>query len=305
MINKKNFKVYLLSFTTTYKDLGFENLEARQIRLVNSAHKFGIQNIISWNRQKLIKTKFYEQHKKILDQRIGAGFWLWKPYIILDTLKKINDGDIVIYCDTSMFFVADPQPLIKVCLENDGFFLIAADKNYHISHIAKRDVFELLKFNTEKYYYAPATQAYIQIYQKNEKTLEFVQEWLNICQDEQIITDSENICGLPNFPDFRSHKGDMPILSLLRIKYNIEGFRNPSQWGNHSKLPEWRIEGELLATANYSEEIFTNSKYPTIFQWNKGNQNIHIPLHFYFSLDRLRVKLGKITKRLFTIPKHI
>jgi len=34
-------------------------------------------------------------HQDILRMRRGAGYWLWKPYIILQTLQyKLNDGDL-------------------------------------------------------------------------------------------------------------------------------------------------------------------------------------------------------------------
>ena len=40
-----------------------------------------------------ISGDFYEKNQHILDQKRGAGYWLWKPYFIYKTLKKINDGE--------------------------------------------------------------------------------------------------------------------------------------------------------------------------------------------------------------------
>ena len=83
-------KVHLVSFATTYKDIGFQDTELRQQRLIESAKQYGIHSFFSWTRQMLLKTDFYQQNKFILDHKIGAGYWLWKPFIILDTLELIT-----------------------------------------------------------------------------------------------------------------------------------------------------------------------------------------------------------------------
>ena len=31
----------------------------------------------------------------------GAGYWIWKPYIIWKTLQDVEDGDIVCYIDSA------------------------------------------------------------------------------------------------------------------------------------------------------------------------------------------------------------
>lgn len=34
-----------------------------------------------------------------LDEKKG-GYWIWKAYIIYDSLQKLNDGDILVYADS-------------------------------------------------------------------------------------------------------------------------------------------------------------------------------------------------------------
>ena len=63
--------------------------------------------------KKNIDDEFYEKNKNILDQRRGAGYWLWKPYFILKTLNLINDGDIVFYVDAGNIFINDPSDIFK------------------------------------------------------------------------------------------------------------------------------------------------------------------------------------------------
>jgi hypothetical protein len=41
----------------------------------------------------LKKTEYYKKNKFILDQERGGGFWCWKPYVIYETLNKLNNND--------------------------------------------------------------------------------------------------------------------------------------------------------------------------------------------------------------------
>jgi hypothetical protein len=83
-----------------------------------------------------------------------------------------------------------------------------------------------------------------------------------------------NICGKPNLDEFIDHRHDQSVLSLIATHYGLQGFRWPSQWGNHEKLPEYRVEGEFLAEP-YSIQPYTNSPYGTILsdQLLEGHQD--------------------------------
>jgi hypothetical protein len=45
-------------------------------------------------------TQFWAKHGDfILSNPRGYGYWVWKPYVILEELNKIPDGDILLYTD--------------------------------------------------------------------------------------------------------------------------------------------------------------------------------------------------------------
>ena len=44
-------------------------------------------------------TRFYEDNFHILQAKKGLGYWLWKPYIILQELLKLDNGDVLVYSD--------------------------------------------------------------------------------------------------------------------------------------------------------------------------------------------------------------
>lgn len=215
--------VFLVSFSTTAEDLGFYDLELRRERLHDSSVKIGIKKHFKWDRSQLKKTSFYKENKAVLDNTKGAGYWLWKPYIILDALGKIKEGDILIYADNSIYFLDFPAEEIQKCLDNNGFFLVQ-EPRYTCAQFCKRDAFHFMEQDNDAYRDAPMIQASFQIYVKKNETLAFVKEWLAYCQNKYVLTDIENSCGKPDYPGFITHKHDMSILSLLVAKYHLPSF---------------------------------------------------------------------------------
>ena len=67
--------------------------------------------IIEYNK-KSIDSDFVNKNKYIINSLRGAGYWLWKPYIIYKTLMIMKDGDYLFYCDAGSFFIKDINHLI-------------------------------------------------------------------------------------------------------------------------------------------------------------------------------------------------
>ena len=95
----------------------------------------------------------------------------------------------------------------------------------------KRDSFVLMGCDSNEYITGKHLNASYQIYQKNKNTLSFVSEYLDICQNVNIITDTPNQHG-PNYLGYYDHRHDQSVLSLLSIKHKITPFVDPSEWGN-------------------------------------------------------------------------
>ncbi|MFK1815377.1 hypothetical protein ACIXAT_21975 [Bacteroides fragilis] len=56
---------------------------------------------------------FKQLNRDIFDIKRGGGLWLWKPYIILKTLKTIGDDDVLMYCDSGTVFMRNISCLIN------------------------------------------------------------------------------------------------------------------------------------------------------------------------------------------------
>ena len=69
---------------------------------IDSALKMGADVAIPFLPYDLDK-RFVERNKNILNKKRGAGYWLWKPYVILKALLENADwGDLIIYIDAGV-----------------------------------------------------------------------------------------------------------------------------------------------------------------------------------------------------------
>ena len=186
----------------------------------------------------LFRSEFYKKNKNILDQTRGAGYWIWKPYFILKTMQSLNEGDICLYLDSGMVVIRNIDILFDLCVKNDGILLFENRNANYDGEIwknymwTKYDCFKLMDCVDEKYIYGSQVDAAFQLYAKTNKSIDFLNEYLKFCENENIVTDQPNITG-DNFEGFIDHRHDQSVLSLLAIKYNILLENCPSHWGNH------------------------------------------------------------------------
>lgn len=254
-------KIYLVNFATP-------NFYKAQKKLNKSALRFGVDHCIPYNQRILKKTEFYKKNKKILDQERGAGYWLWKPFIILETLRAVEDGDIVIYSDSGAEIISPLDPLIDLCRQKGGILLfnVHTPNGKHTNIMwTKRDCFVLMDADTPRFHNAEQIAGSPQLYQKTSRSMALLEEWLSYCTDERILTDIPNRCGHDNYIEFKDHRHDQSVLSIVALRHGVETFRDPSQFGNHLKLTVYRNQGELAAGLGYSSAPYINSPYGTIF----------------------------------------
>lgn len=182
-----------------------------------------------------IDENFRKENAHILDQPRGVGYWVWKPYFILKTLHQINNDDILMYIDSGTLFIDSFNKFIDIC-KNDEKGVVLFQLVGHINQTwTKRDCFHYMNCENLKSVKAFQMAGTFLLFRKNDFVINFVSEWLEYCKDERIITDKENTCGKPNFPNFRDHRHDQSILSLLQVKYDIKTFIDPSQWGESER----------------------------------------------------------------------
>ena len=80
----------------------------------------GVRQCLMLNKRTLERNPdFIARNKDILERKRGAGYWLWKPYIIYHELYLASEGDIIIYSDAAVDFIANISHLIKLTEKQD------------------------------------------------------------------------------------------------------------------------------------------------------------------------------------------
>lgn len=217
---------------TTLISYASDNMTISQEALTVSAYKYGIDHVISYGR-KDIDDNFYLTNKEIFDAERGAGYWLWKPYIINKTINKLNEGDILIYSDAGVRLISDPKAIIH---RMDDFIFLFSNGWPHVEW-CKADVidkilgklfpltspYDLISFKQ--------VQASVIFFKVCDATKRFVKEWLLWCQMPGFIDDSPS--KEPNYPTFAEHRHDQAILTCLQIKHNYRLHWWPTIYSEH------------------------------------------------------------------------
>ena len=236
--SEKVFKIVAISYGSSQyaKSLEYNGKSAIEIAKVDKFYGYTPKDI---------DEDFKRKNKYILEKGRGNGYWLWKPYFLYKTLKeKLNYGDYLIYSDAAIMYVDLAQKLVDFLNEKNLEMYL-----HRLPHLekyyTKRDAFILLGVDQPFYTETGQFNAAFQIYKKTKFTEYFLKEYLYYAQDKRIITDDPNLPGIDNYPEFRSHRHDQSILSLLVKKYGLVNANKPNI--------------ELNIVKNYTEEM------PTIF----------------------------------------
>lgn len=203
-----------------------EAFQQRRDEICESAVNVGFDKINRWSPLDYKNSDFEARNKSILEAKRGAGYWLWKPWLILNEVRCLSEDDVLVYCDagrSSYFnFRFLPEFLIKKVIEDEKGFLLGPTLPQHgpLLKWTKRDCIELVGLSCQNVIYRPQIQATWSIWRNTAPAIDFLSDWLRFCEDERCLTDKSNILGFDNYSDFVDHRHDQSILTLLAYREN-------------------------------------------------------------------------------------
>jgi hypothetical protein len=262
-LEKPKNKEKTITYAISYADgdaIHFKN----QNYWARSCINRGVDHIILYTKKHIDKN-FYSKNKHILKQKKGAGYWLWKPYFILQTLRSMPEDAVLIYSDSGSFIDKDLDDLIFELKNGIMLFYGTRDNKPFIKKdcvvlMGKEKSWEELK----KLTHIQATNLLIR---NNKNTRKFVEEWLHFSEDERILTDSKSTVD-GEFKEFVSHRHDQSILNVLCYKNPLCQVRKndlePVYFAQHRRRTNNRyLSLAGLEKANRRElgKFFTNDIY--------------------------------------------
>lgn len=163
----------------------------------DSALRAGFDTATHYTEAMLRKTPFWDQNRDILEQGRGAGYWLWKPYIILEKLRQVGPNDIVIYNDAGRYsprsfepFPAFPHEAAELTAMTPKRFILGTRIEWLVQgQYTKRDCMILAGGDTDEMRYAPQINACPALFMPSEESFAFLERWLEIARDPRALTD--------------------------------------------------------------------------------------------------------------------
>ena len=207
-------KIYLVTFDNSPKYAAI----ARSF--VKTYEKVGIYKHYRWHQSIMEKTLFFKNNKYIFSHRKGFGGWIWKPFIIYDALKKIDNGDYVYYQDCFndlRGFQYNVRPVIDFMEKSNIDILPGLMEPYYNKAFTKTALLKHFNFDNNGISFLNknhicASPIFIK---KNENTLNIIKEWLDLCQIPEYILPHPN-------PTNVQHNYDMSIWNCILEKYKIK-----------------------------------------------------------------------------------
>lgn len=211
-------KKIFITFGTTGE---FEKRALRLLSLIKNLNIFNQLILITENDLKTDKY-FWNKHSTFIENNNrGYGYWLWKSYIIYKYLNKINDNDILLYCDASFVFYSNKNKFIDLFTNIKKTYIIGSFcRTFCLEYVwNKMDLIEHLNMNNDLYLNTRQRQAGAIMILKNNKTVQLINEWYSLSSIYHLIDDSSS--NITNKNGFIEHRHDQSIFSLLTKKYNI------------------------------------------------------------------------------------
>lgn len=203
----------------------------------------GIAYSTSWMKE----TEFYKENMQMFQYRKYFGYFLWKPYIIIKTLNE-NPNSNVLYCDSNIRFtnfVEFGKSYNELMSKQQSYFV--EHQNFINRCWTKRDTFILMDSDSEYYWNSKQVWTPLMGFSKSLVIEHLLYEYLRYCKNPLIASEVENTLGA-NLPEFREHRWEQSIMSLLVKRFRLQGIPD-------TKLINWAIKEYPPEIIKMKEEI--------------------------------------------------
>lgn len=169
----------------------------------------------------------------------GYGYWIWKPYIILRELNKLNEGDILVHLDIHCHLnvikdkfniIMDDLSEQSILLGNVGFndYMYTTTKLRHYIEDKLNYKFSEEQLNNVQF------ESGIQFIKNDSTSRKFIKTWFDLMLDGMdYVSDMYNNDN-ENHETFIENRHDQSVISLLYKYYNYK-YIDYLNWDNLNK----------------------------------------------------------------------
>lgn len=227
----KRQKLYFITYATKDFDIAARHL----IKLANKSNFF--ERCIYFKPTDLPKD-FKEKYKNIFQYKRGAGYWIWKHKIILDTLKEIDEDSIVIYSDSGSSFNQKASTRFFEYIEmlNDSEFdnfRIECEEQYLEREWTTRQLFEYFSLTPDSQIgRTTQLEATQMLFQKTKDTMDYFNEYIEVLNNDMFLI-SDKFNNYNQIKEFRENRHDQSIFSLLSKSRGCVSIKNETHFSSN------------------------------------------------------------------------
>ncbi len=294
-------------------------------RIKNQAISMKYFDEIFINDENNLDIDFLKEFKdRLVKGSRGYGYWVWKPQIILQTMRKMGDNDILLYSDVGCHLnkagVNRLNEYFEIVKSNNFGMLVfqeavkSENPNLTVcfSHLdklySKGDIFKHFDaINRPDIYNTGMIAATTFVIRKNKDTIRLIEEWLRVFQENfNLVDDSPS--KTPNLAGFIENRHDQSIFSIL---CKINGVQSVSayeiwqdDWDKLNLYPIWAKRDKNLKLPWLLRQ--KSLSLIRILRNNFTNMNIARKIKKFLSMDnREKIEsLKRLVDRfvLYTLP---
>ena len=291
-----NYKKYFITY-------GDKNYAIQRNRISFQAKKLNIFDRVITYKPRSLNKKFREKFKNVLIQKHGGGFWLWKPFIILETLKKMNEGDILIYVDAGSSInpkgknrLVEYFEILKHSKENLLLFeMPLVEKNW-----TSKEVFEYFDVKDNKEITdSNQFMGGVILVKKNKHSINFFNVILNAVEsDYKLITNDYSKNQNKYFEDVRHDQ------SLISVYSKISGCLSLKDESYFYNNPDEQYIYPILTVRDGNYNLWQKYKYYMIYPVNKRKiifwkQKPYFFKNKYTIYKKIKNIIKKLIKNIF------
>lgn len=206
--------IHFLTFATS--DISLKEIRAE-------AEHFGFTAKFFYDEKYLKVTELWSKHGDfILENKRGFGYWIWKPFLVSDTLKRLKENDALLYADGGCALnSAGAERLLQyvdMARASNGLLLFHVPMSETL--YSKIDTIRriLPTVPIEELGQQRIGTAFVVI--NTKETRRFFQHVLKIATEHSYHFLDDSPSTASETPDFIDHRHDQSIMSLLSKHYN-------------------------------------------------------------------------------------
>ena len=185
--------------------------------ITDTVKESGVKSF-KYNEEDLKNTEVYKQNPEYFTVEKKYGWCAWKPLLILETMKNLQEGDKIVLCDVEDVLHPQLFPYVDMVMGDDPCLLVMGDPNPQKKTV-KRDCFVYMDCDEDTYWNSPQLEAGITFWTVCKEAKIILEEYLKWCLDERVNGEDSNFSGEGNFPEFGGYSAkDQAILTNMALR---------------------------------------------------------------------------------------